>query len=141
LPKNLVLPKKSEGYPKLLGALFSIIGAIVVAALNEAGGHPFHTYWTSEPKLVAPFNEMGSPEYIAIIRTAPNRDCWRRSNWIVSPINQSLSGGNFDELARLNCSRRKEEWFLYRKIIRQSPTKFKETARLRAFQLGYNPFC
>jgi hypothetical protein len=86
-----------------------LIGAVVVAPLDEARTHSFAAGATqSQP--VAQFNEVLSSENVFIIGASPNKEQRLNPNWPHRPIYERNGGRNIDYCARLNRLRSEEEW-------------------------------
>jgi len=94
-----------------MAALSSIIiGAVVIAPLNESRAHSFLPM-TLKPELMAPLNEVGPPENILVIGATPDEDQWFHPGMMERPkINKRLSGGNFKEPTCFYRLWSQEEW-------------------------------
>jgi len=77
----------------------SFIGSVVIAPLNEARAESFAPM-AFESNSVAPFDEVGVPEDILVVRPSPNYHKGGVADWIEPVVNDRLCALHFNELGR-----------------------------------------
>jgi hypothetical protein len=90
------------------GVLAFLVGAIVIAPLNEGRAHPL-SLMTVKSKLITPFDKMLSLKHVVIIGPSPNNYSGADSRVAQFIFNECLSGRYFKKVASLDGMRGEKE--------------------------------
>jgi hypothetical protein len=86
----------------LLALIF--IGAVVIAPLDKVCAQ-IPPIMAIKPQLSAPFNPMLPTKNVFVISPTPNENQRRVSNWVPTPVNQSLDARHIYKSTQFDCLR------------------------------------